>query len=619
MTNRYPLWKYLILVIALVAGILYALPNLFGVDPALQIATENGALPPEPVRQQVVERLESEGIRVKGTEIIDGRYLVRLYSTEAQLRAADVVALELGNKYTIALTLAPSTPGWLRAINAKPMNLGLDLQGGIHFLMQVDLEAAVQQVLERTLNEFRTRLRQKGIRYTGITLEDERIEVAFNRASEREQALQFLSDAYPGMQFEVEKHDGRLWLAATLSKQRQTQIENRAVEQNITTLRHRVNELGVAEPLIQRQGHSRIVVELPGVRNPARAKKIIGTTATLEFHLVDQRYFPFAGGPDVNVPPGSEVYPRKDGGYIVLKERTIITGEYIVGASSTIDSRTGLPVVTISLSGAGGDIMHRVTSRHVKDYMAVVFIETETQARRVNGEVKRVQTRVREVISVAQIQEPLGSHFRITGLESAQAARDLALLLRAGSLAAPIKIIGERTIGPSLGEENIEQGFLAAAVSFLVVAVFLALYYRVFGLFADAALLANLIFIVAILSLLQATLTLPGIAGIALSIAMAVDANVLIYERIREELRAGASAQAAIAAGYDRAFSAIFDGNITVLMAAVLLFVFGTGPIKGFAVTLSIGVAASMFTAIMGTRALTNLVYGGRRGVRLQI
>lgn len=617
--NRYPLWKYLILIIALVLGILYALPNLYGEDPALQISTEDGDPPAETVRQRVVDLLESEGIQVKGTDVIEGRFLVRLHGTEAQLRAADEVAVALGNDYTVALNLAPSTPQWLRSIDARPMYLGLDLRGGVYFLMQVDLEAAVTQALELNLNEFRTRLREEGIRYTDVRLTGGRIEIAFNRAPEREQAYQLLSREYPGMQFDVEEHDGRFWLVAMLTEQRAREIQNLAVEQNITTLRNRVNELGVAEPVIQRQGRDRIAVQLPGVQDTTRAKEILGATATLEFHLVDESNFPFQGGPDFNAPPGSEVYPRRDGGYVLLKERTILTGEYITDASSGIDTQTGQPEVTIRLSGAGGDIMNRFTSRHVKDHMAVVFIENETEARRVNGEVKRVQTRVEEVINVAQIQEALGSRFRITGMDSGEAARNLALLLRAGSLAAPIEIISERTIGPSLGQQNIEQGFMAAVIGLLLVGVFMAIYYRVFGLFANAALLANLILIVAILSLLQATLTLPGIAGIVLTIGMAVDANVLIYERIREELKAGASAQTAISAGYDRAFTAIFDGNITTLMAAVLLFVFGTGPIKGFAVTLSIGIATSMFTAIMGTRALANMIYGGRRGARLQI
>ncbi|MDN5871625.1 MAG: protein translocase subunit SecD [Nitrococcus sp.] len=619
MTNRYPLWKYLIIVAALVAGFLYALPNLYGEDPALQITTEEGDAPAEPVRQRVLDLLDAQGLAVKASGVRNNHFMVRFRNTEAQLKAADHVALALGQQYTVALNLAPTTPEWLRAINAQPMYLGLDLRGGVYFLMEVDVQAAVKQAVERYVGAFRTQLREAGIRYSEVALSDLSVQIAFSEVPVREEAFQLLSNEYPELTFNSDVQNGKYLLTALLPESEAQKIADLAVQQNITTLRNRVNELGVAEPVIQRQGRNHIVVELPGVQDTARAKDILGTTATLEFHLVKMSYFPYRGGPDQAVPPDSRVYPRRDGGYVVLERDTILTGKFITDAQAGFDQQTGGPEVAIRLNGAGGKIMNDFTAEHVKDYMGVVFIENQTQTRTVDGETKRIRSRSEEVINVAQIQEPLGSRFRITGLDSARAAHNLALLLRAGSLAAPISIVQERTIGPSLGRQNIEQGFIAAVVSFLVVALFLAVYYRMFGLFADAALLANLIFTIAILSLLQATLTLPGIAGIALSIAMAVDANVLIYERIREELRAGASPQAAIAAGYDRAFSAIFDGNITVLMAAVLLFLFGTGPIKGFAVTLSIGVAASMFTAIMGTRALANLVYGGRRGVRLQI
>ncbi|MDN5848622.1 MAG: protein translocase subunit SecD [Nitrococcus sp.] len=619
MTNRYPLWKYLIIAVVLVAGFLYALPNLYGEDPALQITTEEGVAPAEPVQQRILDLLDAQGIAVKGSGVRNNHFMVRFHNTEVQLKAADQVALALGQQYTVALNLAPTTPEWLRAINAQPMYLGLDLRGGVHFLMEVDTQAAVRQAMERYVSAFRTQLREAGIRYSAVTLNDLSVQIAFSEVPVREEAVQLLRNEYPELTFNSDVRNGKYLLTALLPESEAQEIADLAVQQNITTLRNRVNELGVAEPVIQRQGKNHIVVELPGVQDTARAKDILGTTATLEFHLVNMSYFPNRGGADQPVPPDSRVYPKRDGGYVVLKRDTILTGKFITDAQAGFDQQTGGPEVTIRLNGAGGKIMNDFTSEHVKDFMGVVFIENQTQTRTVDGETKRIRSRSEEVINVAQIQEPLGSRFRITGLDSSHAAHNLALLLRAGSLAAPITIVEERTIGPSLGQQNIEQGFIAAVVSFLVVALFLAAYYRVFGLFADAALLANLVFTIAILSLLQATLTLPGIAGIALSIAMAVDANVLIYERIREELRAGASPQAAIAAGYERAFSAIFDGNITVLMAAVLLFLFGTGPIKGFAVTLSIGVAASMFTAIMGTRALANLVYGGRRGVRLQI
>jgi preprotein translocase subunit SecD len=499
------------------------------------------------------------------------------------------------------------------------MYLGLDLRGGVHFLMQVDLDAAVSQALERYVNEFRNKLREERVRYTDVDMADRQVEVGFARVPERERAYQVLRDEYPELRFDVEERDSKFWLVARLPEKQVREIEDFAVQQNITTLRNRVNELGVAEPVIQRQGRDRIVVQLPGVQDTARAKDILGATATLEFHLVDQSNFPYQGSPDAPPPPGSELYPRRDGGHVLLKRRTILTGEYITDAQSGIDKQTGRPEVTIRLNGAGGKIFNQFTSEHVKDYMAVVFIENQVETRKVDGKIKKIRSKKEEVINTAQIQEPLGSRFRITGLENTREAHNLALLLRAGSLAAPIEIVEERTIGPSLGKENIDQGFMAVVVGFLLVVVFMAAYYRVFGLFADVALFANLVLIVALLSMLQATLTLPGIAGIVLTVGMAVDANVLIFERIREELRAGASPQTAISAGYGKAFSTIADANITTLIAAVVLFAFGTGPIKGFAVTLSLGIVTSMFTAIMGTRALANLVYGGRRGAKLHI
>lgn len=619
MSNRYPLWKYIIIVVALVVGFLYALPNLYGEDPALQITTEQGNAPAATVQKRILNLLADKGIAVKGSEVRNSHFLVRFRSTEAQLNAVDQVALALGHQYTVALNLAPTTPEWLRAINARPMYLGLDLRGGVHFLMEVDTQAAVKQAMERYLNAFRTQLREARIRYTDVVLDNHSVTVAFNRAPAREQAFQALRDENPELSFNSDEHDGKFLLVAQLPEKQVRDIENLAVQQNITTLRNRVNELGVAEPVIQRQGRDHIVVELPGVQDTTRAKEILGATATLEFHLVDMSNFPYRGGPNQPVPADDKLYSKRDGGYVLLKRNTILTGDFITDAQAGFDQQTGGPEVTIRLNGAGGKIMNRFTSDHVKDYMAVVFIENRTQTRRVNGEIKRIRSSSEEVINVAQIQEPLGSRFRITGLDSPREAHNLALLLRAGSLAAPISIVEERTIGPSLGQHNIDQGFLAVTVGFILVVLFMALYYRIFGLFADAALLANVILIIAVLSMLQATLTLPGIAGIVLTVGMAVDANVLIYERIREELRAGATPQTAITAGYGKALSTITDANVTTLIAALALFAFGTGPVKGFAVTLCIGIVTSMFTAIMGTRALANLVYGGRRGVRLAI
>ncbi|WP_018717282.1 protein translocase subunit SecD [Arhodomonas aquaeolei] len=619
MTNRYPLWKYLILAVVLVVGVIYALPNLFGSDPALQISTESGDPPAETVQQRVVDRIEGMGLAVKGTEVREGRFLVRLNNTEAQLAAKDELDVSLGPKYTVALNLAQSTPDWLRALGARPMFLGLDLRGGVHFLMEVDTDAAIQQHMDRYTNEFRKALREARVRYTDISEDGTSLRLGFDAAQEREQAFQVLSDDYRELEFTSDESDGQFWMRAKLPEKQVQEIVDFAVEQNITTLRNRVNELGVAEPVIQRQGRSRIVVQLPGVQDTARAKDILGATATLEFRPVDMDNFPYQGGADGPVPPGSEVYPRQDGGYVMLEDNAILTGEYITDAQSGLDQRTGQPEVTIRLNAAGGDLMTRFSAQHVNDYMAVLFIETQTVTQRVNGEVQRRQQTDRKVISVAQIQEQLGSRFRITGLGNPREARNLALLLRAGSLAAPLQIVEERTIGPSLGQENIDQGLAAVVVGFLLVVAFMALYYKVFGLIADVALLLNLVLIVAALSLLQATLTLPGIAGIVLTVGMAVDANVLIFERVREEIRAGASARTAIDSGYGKAFSTIADANITTLIAAIVLFAFGTGPVKGFAVTLSIGIVTSMFTAIMGTRGLVNLIYGARRKARLSI
>ncbi len=617
--SRYPLWKYLLLAVALVVGLLYALPNLYGEDPALQITTAEGEAPAQAVRTRVLELLEERGIAVKGSEVREGHFLVRLFDAESQLKAADEVDVSLGRSYTVALNLAPATPEWLRSLDAQPMYLGLDLRGGVHFLMEVDVAAAVDQALERYQGEFRSRLREERIRYGVLEASDNGVRIGFNRAPERQSAYNLLREEYRELEFELEERDGRFWLAVTVPDQERSEIENFAVQQNITTLRNRVNELGVAEPVIQRQGRERIVVQLPGVQDTARAKDILGATATLEFREVDLSNFPYQGSPDATPPPGSELYPRRDGGYVLLKRDVILTGEYITDAQSGIDTQTGQPEVTIRLSGAGGEIMNRFSSQHVQDYMAVVFIENQVETMRKDGELQRIRRQVKEVINVAQIQEALGSRFRITGLDNPREARNLSLLLRAGSLAAPIEIVEERTIGPSLGQDNINQGFMAVVVGFLLVVVFMAAYYRVFGLVADLALLTNLVLIVAVLSALQATLTLPGIAGIVLTVGMAVDANVLIFERIREELRAGSSPQAAIDSGYAKALSTIADANITTLIAAVVLFAFGTGPVKGFAVTLSIGIVTSMFTAIMGTRAVVTLIYGARRRPRLAI
>jgi len=617
--NRYPLWKYILLVVVIASGCLYALPNVFGQDPALQITNADSGVPSPREQTRIVEILAGQDIAVRGTEPTDEHLLLRLASAQAQTRAADELEVRLGRDYTVALNLAPSTPGWLRNLGGQPMYLGLDLRGGVHFLMQVDTQAVLEQTVSRYSDEFRRLLREADIRYRDVRTGEGRLSLAFASQERLDQALDALRPEYLELEFNANNDVTPPRLEAVLTDDERTKVRNFAVEQNMTTLRNRVNELGVAEPVIQRQGLDRIVVQLPGVQDTARAKDIIGATATLEFRMVDAGNFPYRGGPDATPPPGTELFPEREGGYVLLEREIIITGDAITDAQSGIDTQTGQSEVNIRLSGAGGSIMSRVTQNRVGDHMAVVFKETELQARRVNGEVVREQVVVEEVINIARIQEQLGSRFRITGLDSGQEARDLSLLLRAGSLAAPMQIVEERTIGPSLGQENINQGLAAVVIGFALVVAFMAFYYRVFGLFANLALLANLVLIVAALSVLQATLTLPGIAGIVLTVGMAVDANVLIFERIREEIRAGSNTQKAIEAGYGKALSTIADANVTTLIAAVVLFAFGTGPIKGFAVTLSIGIVSSMFTAILGTRALANLVYGARRGARLSI
>ena len=615
--NRYPLWKYMILIVAVVAGALYALPNLFGEDPAVQITPVRDAVELSEIESQALSALEDEGMDYVVSEVDGERVLIRFSSQDEQVRAADMLRATLGRDVTVALNLAPATPEWLRAINAAPMYLGLDLRGGVHFLMQVDMDAAVTNSLERYQTDFRRLLRDERIRYGAIEVgEDNRIVSRFRDAADRERAVELLRGEYTELDFSQEERDGQYWLEASVPEEEMEEIRRFAVQQNVTTLRNRVNELGVAEPVIQQQGSDRIVVQLPGVQDTARAKEIIGTTATLEFRMVDEDHYPYRGEADDPAPPGTVKYPTRNpryGDHVILEREVMLTGEYIIDASSGIDQETGGSEVNIRLSSAGGDIFNRATRENVGNRMAVVFIESRQETREQDGETVTERVRTEEVINVATIQEPLSNRFRITGLESSTAARDLALLLRAGALAAPIDIIEERTVGPSMGQENIERGFMAVVIGFALVVLFMAVYYRVFGLIANMALTLNLVFIVAILSLLQATLTLPGIAGIVLTVGMAVDANVLIFQRIREELAAGLSPQQAIHSGYAKALSTIADANITTLIAALVLFLFGTGPVQGFAVTLSIGILTSMFTAILGTRAVVNLIYGRRR------
>ncbi len=611
--NRYPLWKYVLLAVVLVFGVLYALPNVFGEQPAVQVSRVEGAVGAG-LANRVENTLESNGVAPQAVTINEGVLLARYTSNTGQLRAADVLKRELGDDYIVALNLAPQTPDWLRAINAKPMSLGLDLRGGVHFLMEVDMETVFGNTYDRYARQLPRLLREEGIRYTRIARDGDSVQLAFPSATAREQALEVLNQEYDVLDFQPAA-DAEDTVVATLTEAEAQRLTDFALQQNLTTLRNRVNELGVSEPLIQRQGDSRIVVELPGVQDTAEAKRLLGKTATLEYRLVAQGQDAQLAARTGNVPSGTELYYTREGRPILLVEDVIASGDQLVDASGGRDQRTGQPMVSVTLGGRAADSMYETTSQHVGDPMAVLFIENRIETSYVDGEQVRERELVEEVISVATIQGVFGRNFQTTGLEAGEAS-DLALLLRSGALAAPVQIVEERTIGPSLGADNIEQGRMAVIVGFLMVVVFMAIYYRGFGLLANAALLMNLVLIVAVLSLLQATLTLPGIAGIVLTVGMAVDANVLIFERIREELDAGNSPQSAIARGYDKAFSSVADANVTTLIAALVLFGFGTGPIKGFAITLSIGIATSMFTAIVGTRAIANLVYGRKRRLR---
>jgi preprotein translocase subunit SecD len=619
--NRYPWWKNLLILGIVLIATVYALPNLYPEDPAIQISQTNGRMAKD-LRQRVSDILQKRGLTSKSFERSSNQLLVRFNDAETQLEAKDIVASRLGNDFTVALNLAPATPGWLRAINASPMNLGLDLRGGVHFLLQVDMQAAVQKARDRFEDDFGDLLREQDIRYLGISQDADGVSVEFSDAQSRDRALDALSNEYGDrLTFQAsESGDNSYELTGTLSDAAVKETRDFALDQNITTLRNRVNELGVAEPVIQQQGGSRVVVELPGVQDTARAKEILGATATLEFRMVDEQGNPFAAKQSGHAPLGDELYSDRKGNPVLLKRRVMLTGDYITDASSGIDSQTNGPAVFITLDGEGARLFSQATAENVGKLMGVVFIETKPQTVERNGKTVQVPRTVEEVINVARIQEQLGRRFQITGLDSTEEARNLALLLRAGALAAPMTIVEERTIGPSLGAQNIEQGYKSVVLGFILVVTFMAVYYQLFGVIADIALLGNLVLLIGIMSVIPGlTLTLPGIAGIVLTMGMAVDANVLINERIREEIKNGNSPQASIQAGYSRAFATIVDTHVTTLIAAIVLFAFGTGPIKGFAVTLTVGLACSMFTAIMGTRALVNLIYGRRRKLQLSV
>ncbi|WP_372758992.1 protein translocase subunit SecD [Litorivivens sp.] len=620
--NKYPWWKNALILVIVAFGLFYAAPNLYSPDPAIQISGESGgAIISEVELQKVTKALEAEGIEHFGESISEkgNSALVRLKDREQQLTAQRLIQRALGDGFIVALNLAPTTPDWLTAWGGQPMKLGLDLSGGVHFLLEVDTDSAIVGRQEFYSTGIKRALRQERIRGLVQLQDNGAIEGRFKSEELRDRAARVIRDEYAELQVTKTEEGEDYFLRAVIGEQTRKEIENYAVEQNLTTLRNRVNELGVSEPLVQRQGKSRIVVELPGIQDTAEAKRILGKTANLEFRLEarydapasDRQYFEFR----------SDRYG--DAGAWLEKD-IVITGERVSNAQAGFDQQTGQAQVNITLDSEGGTLMHRITRHNINRRLGVLFIERKTRTTYVetaSGEEKVIKTPYDEkrIISLATIRDALGVQFRITGLDSPAEAAELALLLRAGALAAPIDFVEERTVGPSLGAENIKQGVLSVQIGLALVAAFMLLYYRVFGVAAVIALSVNIVLLIAVMSILSATLTLPGIAGIVLTVGMAVDANVLIFARIREELANRASPQQAISAGFDRAFVTIMDANITTLLVAIILYAVGTGPVKGFAVTLSIGIITSMFTALMGTRSIINLIYGGRRVNKLAI
>ncbi|WOO50483.1 protein translocase subunit SecD [Hafnia alvei] len=615
MLNRYPLWKYIMLIVALAVGLLYALPNLYGEDPAVQITGVRGTAANEQTLDQVRSLLDKEKIEAKSIALENGAILARFGNPDIQLRAREVLLPALGDQFIVALNLAPATPKWLEAIGGEPMKLGLDLRGGVHFLMEVDMETALGKLQEQNVESLRTLLRDEGIPYSSIRKTDNYgVEIRFRNADDRSKASDYLTRRNQDLIFRDGANNS---LRAIFTDERLRDARTYAVQQNITILRNRVNQLGVAEPLVQRQGADRIVVELPGIQDTARAKEILGATATLEFRLVNTTIDPSALETG-RIPGDSEVKYTREGRPTILYKRVILTGDHITDSTSQADEY-GQPQVNISLDSAGGSIMSNFTKDNIGKPMATLFVEYKDSGKRDEND-RAILVKSEEVINVANIQSRLGNSFRITGISNANEARQLSLLLRAGALIAPIQIVEERTIGPTLGLQNITQGLEACLWGLIASVAFMIIYYRKFGVIASTALMANLVLIVGVMSLLPgATLTMPGIAGIVLTLAVAVDANVLINERIKEELRNGRSVQQAIHEGYKGAFSSIIDANLTTLITAVILYAVGTGSIKGFAITTAIGVATSMFTAIVGTRAIVNLLYGGKRVKKLSI
>ena len=622
MINKFPWWKNFLIFAAIAIGFFYALPNIYGEDPALQVSGTNG----NPVSQEVAAEVENllNSKNIKGVYELDeqGQLLIRFSNTDEQIMAKDLVQSYLGDRYISALNLAPATPAFMRALGMNPLKLGLDLRGGVHFLMEVDMDEAMKKMRTQLVSDLRNELRQNNLRLTSARAEGNDVVISFRDAATRDSAAELLKKNHRDFVFQNFERNGSFYIKAAMTEARLSQIRTNAVDQNINILRNRVNELGVAEPLIQRQGAERVVVELPGVQDTARAKEILGATATLEFRLVNSNADLNAASQG-RIPPGTELHEDKNGYPVVLEKRVILTGDHIVDASSSTDEN-GRPQVNISLDARGGSIMSEFTKDNVGKAMATNFIEFKVVENTDPNAPKPGQPgykpkfkKVEQIINVATIQSRLGSNFRITGIDSAREAHNLALLLRAGALIAPIQIVEERTIGPSLGQENIDNSLRAMLYGFAALGVFMILYYKAFGFVANLALFFNLVLVVGIMSMVPgATMTLPGMAGIVLTIGMAVDANVLIYERIREEIRLGRSVQVAINEGYVRAFGTIADSNITSFITALILFMVGTGAVKGFALVLMIGLASSMFTSVTACRAVVNIIWGGKMNLK---
>jgi len=616
MQNKYPLWKNISLVIIVVIGLLYAIPNLYSEDPVVQVSS-SAAVDPHALQEQVSALLKKSAISYRSIQLKSDGIEVRFHSTDTQLLARDVIKNGLGSDYTVALNLVPSTPAWLMAIHAEPMKQGLDLRGGVHFLLEVDIDSVVNRRYEGLMKNIGQDLREAGMRYSGIRyVANQGIDVRFRSPEQLDDAITELNQKFTGLDYHPSKKTSSL--TATLTDAELNAIRQNTIEQTMGILRNRVNELGVGEAVVQQQGATRVAVDLPGIQDAARAKQILGGTATLQFYLVDSDNDPLIAERTGAVPITSKLY-KMDGNPILLKRQVVLSGDSITSAVSSFDQQTATPAVQIQLGGGGETFFTKVTRENIGKRMAIVFVETKTTTQMVDGVEKRVTHRDERVISAPVIQNALGSNFQITGLTDGKEASNLALLLRAGALPAAIYPVEERTVGPTLGKENIQRGMFSLEVGMGLILVLMLVYYRLFGLVANIALVLNLILLCALLSMIGATLTLPGIAGIVLTVGMAVDANVLINERIREELRHGLSPQAAIFAGYERAFSTILDANVTTFIVAIVLFSIGTGPVRGFAVTLSIGLLTSMLTGVTYTRAMINAIYGGRQVKQLSI